>query len=259
VQQLQTFELDTDRLAAGLREVTAAFAGTVTGLDPHAPLPTCPEWRVRDLVGHIGQGHRWAAELVRTRAAAPVPDPLAAEPGAPEDWPEWLHGGAAALIGALLIDTGPDTPVWSFLGEQPAKFWLRRMFADTAVHLADAALAAGRPFTIAPALATETISEGLRLISSAGAAGLKPELGELRGDGETLQLRPADAEPGWLITREPGGVKWERRTADADVVVAAPVSDLLLVFSRRITPDDPRLTITGDRALVDHWWARTAF
>lgn len=90
-------------------------------------------------------------------------------------------------------------------------------------------------------------------------SGLKPDLAELRGDGQTLQLRPTDVAPGWLVTRTPGGVTWERRTADADVVVAAPVRDLLLVFSRRITPDDARLTITGDRALVDHWWAHTAF
>lgn len=259
MHQLQSSELDIDRLATGLRETTAAFADAVTGLDPHAPVPTCPEWRVRDLVGHIGQAHRWAAELVRTRAAAPVPDPRAAEPGDPPDWPRWLHDGTADLVGALLIDTGPDTPVWTFLGELPAAFWLRRMLADTVVHVADAACAAGRPFPIATDLAAETISEGLSLISSAGAAGLKPELGELRGAGQTLQLRPADVEPGWLITREPGGVRWERRTADADVVVAAPVNDLLLVFSRRIAPDDPRLTISGDRALVGHWWAHTAF
>jgi uncharacterized protein (TIGR03083 family) len=259
MHQLKGFELDVDRLATGLREATGAFADAVAGLDPRAPVPTCPEWRVRDLVGHIGQAHRWAAELVRTRAAAPVPDPRDAEPGDPRDWRGWLDDGAAELVGALLIDTGPETPVWTFLGAQPARFWLRRMLADTAVHLADAAIAAGRPFTIAPDLAAETISEGLGLISSAGAAGLKPELGELRGDGQTLQLRPADVEPGWLITREPGGVTWERRTADADVVVAAPVSDLLLVFSRRMGPDDARLTITGDRALVDHWWTHTAF
>jgi hypothetical protein len=43
------------------------------------------------------------------------------------------------------------------------------------------------------------------------------------------------------------------------VVLAAPVRELLLVFSRRITPDDTLLTITGDRSLLDHWWGHTAF
>jgi uncharacterized protein (TIGR03083 family) len=257
VDRIQSLELDFDRLVNGLREVTSAFAGTVEGLDPRATVPTCPEWRVRDLVGHIGQAYRWTAGLVRSRAAAPPPDPRDAEPGRPQDWPTWLHDSTAHLVGAI-IDAGPETDVWTFVGEQPARFWLRRMLADSAVHLADAAITAGRPFAIAPDLAADTISEGLGLISSAGA-GLKPELGELRGHGQTLQLRPTDVEPGWLITREPGGVAWERRTADADVVVDAPVRDLLLVFSRRITPDDPRLTITGDRTLVDHWWTRTSF
>jgi len=84
---LQSYELDVERLASGLREETAAFARAVTGLDPGAKVPSCPEWRVRDLVGHIGQAHRWSAELVRIRAAAPVPDPRNAEPGDPQCWP----------------------------------------------------------------------------------------------------------------------------------------------------------------------------
>jgi uncharacterized protein (TIGR03083 family) len=255
---MQSDDVHVDRLFAGLREETAAFADAVTGLDPRAPVPTCPEWRVRDLVGHIGQAHRWAAELVRTRAAAPVPDPRAAEPGDPHDWPGWLAAGADELVAAI-TEVGPETPVWTFLGERPARFWTRRMLADTAVHHADAAITAGREYTIAPDLAAETISEGLGLISAAEAAGLKPALAELCGDGQTIQLRPDDAGEGWLITRTPGGVTWERRTADADVVVAAPVRDLLLVFSRRITPGDTRIAITGDRALLDHWRAHTAF
>jgi uncharacterized protein (TIGR03083 family) len=255
---MQSLDVDVDRLVSGLWEVTDAFAGAVAGLDPDGVVPTCPEWRVRDLVGHIGQAHRWTAGLLRSRAATPPPDPRDAEPGRPGDWAGWLRGGAAELVDAL-TQVGPDTAVWTFVGELPAQFWLRRMLADTAVHLADATIAAGRVFPLAPDLAAETISEGLWLISSAGAADLKPELGELRGEGQTLQLRPADLEPGWLITRAPDGVRWERRTADADAVVAAPVRDLLLVFSRRITPDDSRLTITGDRALVGHLWAHTAF
>jgi uncharacterized protein (TIGR03083 family) len=255
---MQSVDAGVDRLTTGLREVTAAFADTVAGLDPQATVPTCPDWRVRDLVGHIGQALRWSAGLVRSRAAAPPPDPRDAEPGRPQDWPGWLRGGAAELERAV-TDIGPETTVWTFLGDRPARFWLRRMVADTAVHVADAAAAAGRPFTISPDIAAETISEGLGLISAAGAADLKPELVELRGDGQTLQLRPADVAPAWLISRTPEGVRWERRTADADVVVAAPVGDLLLVFSRRTTPDDTRLAITGDRALLRHWWAHTAF
>jgi uncharacterized protein (TIGR03083 family) len=258
VRQLQNHDLTVERLAAGLREETAAFARAVAGLDPDATVPTCPEWRVRDLVGHIGQSHRWSAELVRTRSAAPVPEPRDADPGAPQEWSGWLRDGADALVAAV-VDGGPATPVWTFVGERPAAFWLRRMLADTAVHHADAAVTAQVDHAIAPDLAADTISEGLELIAASVAADLKPALAELRGAGETLQLRPEDLDPGWLITRTPGGVTWERRTSDADAVVSGAARDLLLVFSRRTTPEDDRLTITGDRALVHHWWAHTAF
>jgi uncharacterized protein (TIGR03083 family) len=257
MDQLQDHELDVERLATGLREQTEAFADAVADLDPHAVVPTCPEWRVRDLVGHIGQAHRWSAELVRRQAAAPVPDPRDAEPGDPQDWAGWLRDGVADLTGAVSAD--PGSRVWTFVGERPATFWLRRMLADTSVHHADAALTAGVAFAIAPDLAADAISEGLELISAAGAANLKPALAELRGDGQTLQLRPEEQSSGWLITRAPNGVTWERRTAVADVVVSGAVRDLLLLFSRRVAPDDAQVTITGDRALLDHWRAHTAF
>ncbi|MGH3589359.1 MAG: maleylpyruvate isomerase family mycothiol-dependent enzyme [Pseudonocardia sp.] len=251
-------ELTDDRLATGLQEVTAAFADVVAGTDPQAQVPTCPQWRVRDLVGHIGQAHRWSAELVRSRAAAPVPDPRAAEPGDPHDWPRWLREGVADVLDAVTT-TGPDTAVWTFLGERPARFWLRRMLGDTVVHQADAAIAAGRPYRVAPDLAADAISEGLTLIVAARAAELKPDLAQLRGDGQTLQLRPDDQDAGWLITRTPDGVSWERRTADADVVVTGATQDLLLLFARRVGADDAPLVISGDRALLDHWSAHTAF
>ncbi len=247
------------RLAAGLREETSAVAAAVAGLDPRRQVLTCPEWRVRDLVGHIGQAHRWAAELVRSRAAAPVPDPRDTDPGDPRDWPGWLGAGADELA-ETVARTGPGTVVWTFLGERPAVFWLRRMLADTAVHHADAALTAGFVAATAPDLAADAVSEGLELLSSPNAATLKPDLAALRGDGQRIGLRPAEPDvPGWTITRTPAGVAWERRTPPADVVLTGAVHDLLLVFARRLPPDDARVTVTGDAALLQHWLAHTAF
>jgi len=258
MDQMLRLDLGVDRLVTGLHEVTEAFAAAVEGLDPQATVPTCPEWRVRDLVGHIGQAYRWSGELVRSRAAAPTPQPRAAELGPPREWAGWLRESTDDLVAAV-TEVGPETVVWTFLGDRPARFWLRRMLADSVVHLADAAAAAGRPFAVAPDLAADAISEGLELIAAAGAAALKPDLVELRGDGQTLQWRAGDAAPGWLITRGHGGVTWERRTADADVVVAGPVAELLLVFSRRARPEEARVAVSGDRALLEHWRARTVF
>lgn len=260
MHQISKIELDVERVAAGLREETAALAAAVVDLDPRRHVPTCPRWRVEDLVGHIGQAHRWAAELVRTRAAAPVPDPRGAEPGDRREWPEWLACGAVELVEAV-AEAGPDTPVWTFVGERPAQFWLRRMLADTTVHHADAALTAGRELVVAPDLAAHAISEGLELLSSPEAATLTPELAELRGDHRTIGLRPTEPDvPGWTITRTPTGVTWQRETEEpADVVVTGAVQDVMLVFARRLPPGTAAVTVTGEAALLDHWLSHTAF
>ena len=58
--------LGAHRIAEALREHTGGMARAVTGADPDTTVPTCPEWTLRDLVGHIGQAHRWAAGFIRS-------------------------------------------------------------------------------------------------------------------------------------------------------------------------------------------------
>ncbi|EOD69445.1 maleylpyruvate isomerase family mycothiol-dependent enzyme [Amycolatopsis vancoresmycina] len=244
--------MDNARLAEGLREHTAGFAEAAAAADPDVRVPTCPEWPLRVLAGHLGQAHRWAASIVR-EGPSPVPDPLDADPGAPGTWSGWLREGAADLEAA--VQAAGDTPVWTFFGPQPARFWLRRMLHDTTIHHADAALLTGRAFTVAPDLAADAISEWLEVLADPVTASLNPDFAELRGTGQTLHLRP-DAGPGWLITRTPDGVRWTWETGTADVTLAGPVEDLLLVFTRRLPLD--RVTVTGDEALAAHWLARTA-
>jgi uncharacterized protein (TIGR03083 family) len=244
--------MNSARLAEGLHDHTAGFAGAVTGADPDATVPTCPDWPLRVLVGHIGQAHRWAASIVRS-GPSPVPDPFDADPGAQEKWAGWLHEGAADLTEAVLASG--ETPVWTFFGEQPATFWLRRMLHDTTIHHADAALATGAAFDVAPDFAADAISEWLEMLANPVTAQLKPAFAELRGTGQTLRLDPGAGES-WLITRTPDGVRWVRGKSSADVTLSGPVRDLLLVFTRRLPADS--VTLTGDRALAEHWLARTA-
>ncbi|MFI7677350.1 maleylpyruvate isomerase family mycothiol-dependent enzyme [Actinophytocola sp. NPDC049390] len=244
--------MDVTRLAEGLHEHTTGFAKAVAGADPAAVVPTCPDWPLRVLVGHIGQEHRWAAGIVRS-GPAPVPDPFDADPGGPGEWADWLREGAEELADAVLA--AGESPVWTFVGTRPATFWLRRMLHDTTVHHADAALATGTAFTVAPDHAADAVSEWLELLSDPAAAAVRPAFAELRGTGQSLLLRP-DTGTGWLITRTPDGVRWARGNGTADATLAGPVADLVLVISRRQPPES--VTITGDRGLVDHWLAHTA-
>lgn len=247
---------DTARLVAGLREQTEGFALAVGGGDPDARVPSCPQWPLRTLVGHIGQEHRWAADLVRTGEQLPIPEPREADPGAADEWAGWLREGAEELIRAIR-ETGADTEVDTFLGPRPASVWLRRMVSDTCVHHYDAAFATDSAFEIADDLAEHVISENLDLLSAPAFEAAKPDLAGLRGRGERIGFLPRSVE-GWVSTRTPDGLRWERGPVQADVVVSGAVADLMLVVSHRVPPEDDRVTVRGDRALLDHWLAHTA-
>lgn len=248
-----------ERLAEGLREQTAAFAAHVDGGDPGARVPTCPDWTLRDLVAHVGRAHRWAAELVRTRSQELTGGPSGIPLDGFEPWRGWLLEGAELLVAAA-EEAGPDVTLWSFVGPRPPAFWLRRMLNDTSVHQADAAATTGGAFAIAPDLAADAIDEALLMLSGPWAEKARPQLAELRGDGQTIAWRATDhPSAAWLVTRAPDGVTWRRSPAEGDANVSASLPDLLRVLSRRLPPDDPAVTVTGDRPLLDHWLSRTAF
>lgn len=226
------------------RNETAAFADLVKDLDPEAWVPTAPEWRLSVLVGHIGQASRWAARITRTRSELPVPDPREADPGPPASWSNWLADGMEELVEAVNDD--PDATVWTVVGPQPASFWIHRLTCDLAVHRADAALLAGAPYELDPALAVEVISEVMWLFVTINA---------LPGTGETLLFNP-DEDESWLVTRTPDGVVTERGGTTGDVVVSGPARDLVLVLSRRLPVDTVK--VTGDQDLLARWLAETA-
>ncbi|MFF8029387.1 maleylpyruvate isomerase family mycothiol-dependent enzyme [Streptomyces sp. NPDC007896] len=251
-----TSTLDTARLAEDLWEQTRGFTRAVAGRDPDTRVPTCPEWPLRTLVGHVGQEHRWAAELVRRGEQLPIPDPRQAEPGAPDEWARWLREGTEGLI-STIQETGADTETRTFFGPRPAAFWLRRMLSDTCVHHYDAAFATDTAFETADDLAADVISENLDLLSTPGFETTRPAVAGLRGRGERIGFRPRSTE-GWVITRAPEALRWERGPVMADVVVSGAVADLMLVFSHRLPPEDDRVTVTGDRALLNHWLAHAA-
>jgi uncharacterized protein (TIGR03083 family) len=224
-----------------LRELTTVFAAVVAPLAPTTPVPTCPDWRVRDLVGHIGQGPRWAASMLRSGAPSPVPDPRDSTPGPPSGWTDWLLAGIDDLLDAVAT-VGAATTVWTVVGPRPAGWWVRRLRADLVAHLADATLLAGAPYAVADELAADTIGEGLDLLAT-------PGLATFPGDREgTIALLPPAGE-GWLITRKAGELTWTPAAGVADTTVTGSVQDLLLVLMRRLPLD--RVTVTGDRALVE--------
>jgi len=158
-----------DRFFAALGACTAELARIIDG-DLDRPVPTCPGWTFRQLATHLGRGHRWAAQIVATRAAAPIPVrevPDGKLPGDPAQHAHWLNEGADQVIKA--VTAAGNDPVWTLAGLGPASFWARRRAHEAAVHLADAQLAAGQDVDLAPDLAADGVGEWLTLVAAGTA------------------------------------------------------------------------------------------
>lgn len=121
-----------------------------------ADVAHCRGWRVRDVVAHLGDVHRWATEIVRT--ARPAADGYAA-PGSDSELADWFDVGATELV-AVLARTDPLTPCWT-LGASPgpAGFWRRRQALETAVHRFDVEHAVGTSRSIPVDLAAAGVTE----------------------------------------------------------------------------------------------------
>jgi uncharacterized protein (TIGR03083 family) len=252
--------LGDDRFYAELRACTAELARITDG-DLERPVPTCPGWTFRQLATHVGRGHRWAAQIVATRATAPISTREVADGKLPEDparHADWLNESAGQVIEAVTAADG--ALVWTMTGMRPASFWARRRAHEAAVHLADAQLAAGRDVDLAPEAAADAVDEWLALVAGSADPTRAQELG---GDGQTLHFHATDpglADTGeWLVTRTRSGVTVAAGHAKADVAVRGPATSLLLVLTRRRSPADTGIEVFGEQDLLTHWLQHTPY
>jgi uncharacterized protein (TIGR03083 family) len=216
--------------------------------DPSAPVPSCPEWALRDLVHHTSAIHRWATRVVRERASAPPAEDLEAIAGG---WPDdqdlapWFRAGHSLLVDALR--SAPENlECWSFMkAPSPLAFWSRRQLHETTIHRVDAELASGTVSPIPLEVAVDGIDELLTGFLPRRSTELRPE------SESTIAVHPTDSDAGWLVTAGPDGASTERSPADGDVVVQAPAADLyLFVWNRRHLDG---IDVRGDASLLDRW------
>ncbi|UGQ12171.1 hypothetical protein LO772_00740 [Yinghuangia sp. ASG 101] len=81
-----------------------------------------------------------------------------------------------------------------------------------------------------------------------------------QGDANTLALTATDTDARWSVARAGDTIAWTGTThAAATVTVSATAVDLYLLALRRMSADDARLTIHGDRKVLDTWLDRTVF
>src|SRR5499425_2938385 len=226
--------ISTERLYGEITGSAATLAGLLDGTDLTRPVPTCPDWTLRQLITHTGRAHRWAAAIVATKAAEPIPFrevPDGRLPDDPAARPTWLRDGAARLAEAVSNGGGP---VWTHLGPGPASYWARRMAHETAVHRADGQIAVGTRPVIDPVIATDGIAEWLGFLPTV-RAWEQPERPPPVPEGKVVHFHVTDegVDGEWLIRGGRGGVAVQAGHGKGDMALRGPASDMLLVLLRR--------------------------
>lgn len=224
---------------------SATLADAAEAAGASAPVPSCPDWKVADLVGHVVMGDLWARRIVESGTTERV------LPEMPSDVPDgdalvpYFRDGARHLVDALAA-TDPATSVWTFsAADRTAGFWYRRRTQETAVHRYDAELAAGTPTPIDSDLAVDGIDEFLFAFLPRLAAGLA-DLGDA-----TIHLHCTDAEGEWLVARSGDDVVVTREHAKGDVAARGSASDLLLFLWGRVPVS--ALEVFGDAGVLDRF------
>jgi uncharacterized protein (TIGR03083 family) len=221
-----------------------AEAAAKAGLD--AQVPSCPDWQVRDLVQHVGQVHRWAHSYVSTgRTTPPDANDSPATPPGDDDLLDWFNDGHRALVTALREAPG-DLDCWAFLAApSPRAFWARRQAHETAIHRADAQLAAGMRPDYDAAFAADGTDELL-------LGFLARPRGRLVSDPRVrLGLRADDTGDVWTMTIGPESRDTVRAAQDADCTVTGRAADLYQLLWNR--GDATACKVEGDSSLLELW------
>ncbi|WP_329014780.1 maleylpyruvate isomerase family mycothiol-dependent enzyme [Streptomyces sp. NBC_00690] len=243
---MKTAELITSLVQDGRSLATAA---RTAGLE--APVPTCPDWQVRDVLRHTGEVHRWAtAFLVEQHTAFRAP---VREPGLDgDDLVVWFLEGHEALVDALA--TAPQEVVcWTFMpAPSPLAFWARRQAHETAIHRVDAESAlGGGPGPVSAVFAADGVDELLTGFHARPKSRVRSEA-PLR-----LRVRTTDTEDVWTMqisTDVPHTVRDAKGGADCELVGTA--QQLYLSLWNRLPLST--LTLKGDPEVAQLWRERSA-
>jgi uncharacterized protein (TIGR03083 family) len=238
--------METQEFIATLRREGRLLADAAqrSGLD--APVPTCPEWHVRDLVRHTGAVHRWAAGFVADGRT----EPAAWDETAPDDtalvaWYRRTHSGLVDTLEAAPA----DTDCWTFLpAPSPLAFWARRQAHETAVHRVDAQSALGTERTpVDAAFAADGVDElltGFQVRKRSRVRTDRPR---------TLRVLTHDRPGGdWLVHLSPEPPVVERGVPGAaDCTIGGPAEAVYLALWNRGPYEG--LSVDGDDELVELW------
>lgn len=224
-------------------------------VSPDVPVPSCPDWTVRDLVRHTGRVHRWAGLMISEGRLEPPKDSREIVPGG---WPpdrdlaDWFREGHERLVAALR-DSPADLRCWTIMGApSPRDFWARRQAHETSIHRVDAELASGTVTGFDPMHAADGIDE--LLVWFINRPGRTPRA----ATSLSLSVLATDVDMAWTVGFGPDDTASGRPGwAEADCTVSGPAADLYPYLWTR-TPLG-NLRVEGDPEVLEQWRASSSF
>lgn len=216
---------------------------------PDASVPSCPGWKVEDVLRHCASVWGWAAEVVRTgeRADFSTQSDLSGD-----DLIEWAGQQRRTLLEAL-GQADPEANCWTFGMPRSVRFWFRRQALETTLHNWDAEAAAGEPSEIVPEAAADGLDEFFDVTLSRQVQ-RDPE----RWTGQSVHFHRTDGDGEWLVHLGPEGhFAVDRAHGKGDLAVRGPAEALFLWSTNRASPES--LEFFGDLGLAERWRTEIRF
>ena len=154
----------------------------------------CPDWNVRDLVGHIVVEARWVSPLLEGKTIQEVGDPLDGDLDDPKA--AWDVASREAMAAADRDGAMEVTAHLSF-GDFPGHVYLSQVLADHVVHAWDLARGIGADDTLDPELVAfvdDFYAPQVELWRQAGAFGDPVEVND-DADRQTKLLAMVGRDP----------------------------------------------------------------
>ena len=235
---------------AAMRADGPALRAAVAEADPAARVPSCPEWTVAQLTGHLTRMYRRVTGHV-ARGVTTAPEDLSPDPVADATVAEFDEAFQALLTRFDALD--PEMPAWNWAPQsKKVAFWQRRMAHDTAVHRWDAQMAAlGLAEPLEAKLAADGVIEVLDTWLPAGRGKCPADRAGM------VALSASDLEQTWHVRLRKGGgvalLDTDTILDDDDLheraIAQGSASDLQLALWGRVGFDV--LTLSGEERLFD--------
>ncbi len=221
----------------------------VAGTALDSAVPTCGDWTLRDLVGHMGWVHGLVASYVAERASEPLPREQM--PEVPED--DTVTDFALSSLGRLLealAGIDPEEPVWNWSPRPDAGFYFRRILHETSVHRWDAENAVGVAAAVDGEQGRDGVDEFFDFVLPNAQKRKQRDL-----PTGSLHLHRTDGDGEWIIETDGDELLVEKVHRKGDAAVRGPAGALFLAMWNRLDLDDASLSVVGDESTARAWAA----